>query len=304
MVVHLSGDIVFDAVIDSVSNDEDLTNIGIKPIICLFDRDIKVNLYYQNNPSAASLEAYINARLDSYWINNSDSFQNLPATSAYSTDGAYRRFNWNLDWEPTSDEVNWNIINFLNDMVIPSFERYGVVTDARLNLQTRKIDFTIGLALDEIIIDADNPMINLIEFMPTKLEGEVNKLIIVDAANYNTEVIYYRHPNGTYNTTDSNRITPVVFKTIEATIGEDETFADVASAKADAEFSKAIFKNYVELETQLNDKLINPLELKIGSKATIYHNKQAIQTMLTGKVIEENYIRLIFGTVRIDYTKK
>lgn len=300
--VHLDGDIVFDGIIDAVSDDEDITKIDIKPLICMFDRNLLVSLEYQK--SSTSLEAVIQALINNYWVDvTGDALANMPVT--VSIVGDTRHSNWTLDLEPKSDEINKAIVNFLDDIILPAFERYGIVLNGAIDFSTMKIAFSIENPSEYQMIDADNPMVKLIEFMPDKMDGEINKLIILNGENYTDRITYYLHPNGTYNTTNDNRITPVVFEYTDATKSSEEgaTFADAASAQADSVFGKIKYKNYVELETQYNDFLINPLEIKMGSKATIYHNGQAIETMLTGRVIDE-MITLTFGTVRLDYTKQ
>jgi hypothetical protein len=300
--VHLDGDIVFDGIIDAVSDDEDITKIDIKPLICAFDRNIPINLSYQK--SSTSLEAVIRSLIQNYWVNDTtDILANMPMTATII--GDTRHTNWTLDLEARNEEVNKTIVNLLNDVIIPAFERYGIVVNGVIDFVTMLIDFTIENPTDYQLIDADNPMVHLIEFMPDKMDGEVNRLTVVNADDYSERITYYLHPNGTYNTTNNNRITPVVFDFAEATKSSEEgaTFADAASAQADSVFGKIKYKNYVEFETQYNDLLINPLEIKMGSKATIYHNGQTITTMLTGRIIDE-MITLTFGTVRLDYTKQ
>lgn len=300
--VHLDGDIVFDGVIDAVSDDEDVTKIDIKPLICIFDRNIPIDLAYQK--SSTSLEAVIRSSIQNYWISYSaDSLGNMPMSVEIV--GSYRHTNWTLDLEARNDEVNKTIVNLLDDVIIPAFERYGITLNGFIDFDANLIDFKIENPEAYQVIDADNPMVHLIEFMPDKMDGEVNRLTVINVDDYSERVTYYLHPDGTYNTTNNNRITPVVFDFAEATKSSEEgaTFADAASAQADSVFGKIKYKNYVELETQYNDLLINPLEIKMGSKATIYHNGQAIETMLTGRVIDE-MITLTFGTVRLDYTKQ
>lgn len=300
--VHLDGDIVFDGIIDAVSDDEDVTKIDIKPLICIFGRNIPINLAWQK--SSTSLEAVIRSSIQNYWISYSaDSLGNMPMSVEII--GSYRHTNWTLDLEAHNEEVNNTIVNLLDDVIIPAFERYGITLNGFIDFDANLIDFTIENPEEYQVIDADNPMVHLIEFMPDKMDGEVNRLTVINADDYSERVTYYLHPDGTYNTTNNNRITPVVFDFAEATKSSEEgaTFADAASAQADSVFGKIKYKNYVELETQYNDLLINPLEIKMGSKATIYHNGQTIDTMLTGRVLDE-LITLTFGTVRLDYTKQ
>ena len=85
-------------------------------------------------------------------------------------------------------------------------------------------------------------------------------------------------------------------------VGSGETLAGNAEKEAEAYFGKLKFKNYVELETMPTSIVIRPRTIPFGMHAKIHHNGQVIDTILTGKKIDER-ITLIFGTVRMDYTK-
>lgn len=297
--VHFSGDLVFDGIIESVSDDDDVTNVTVKPLVCLFDNKVPFDTALQN--SSTTLEAAIKSRIDSFWISNGDALQNLPAIS-FITSGT-QVSQWTLDLDPKSDENTWNLVNLFRDVISPAFERYGIVTDGKLDFTNLRINFTIGSVSDSIIIDADNETVEVIEFMADKLDGDINKLVIVDSADYTQTTTYYLHPNGTYNTTNNNRITPVIFDYVEVTSSNDTPFSTAAQNAADSQFGKIAFKNYVELEVMPNDKLITPYELPIGIKAKIYQNGRSVDTILTGIKLDE-YVTLAFGTVRLDYTKQ
>ena len=298
--IHLGGDFIFDGMVDSVSQEEDETVVTIKPLICLFDSNVTINAALQKTSNV--LETYIRDRILSFWGSScDDTLQRLPITVATVSSTT----NWTLDLKPRKDDGvrNWNIANMLNDVICPAFERYGIVVNGNINFSTGVIAFTVGKNNDYMIIDADNPMIKITEFVGNKMDGEVNKLYLLDNDEYGNIITYYLHPNGTYNTTNSNRITPVVFDMVDVTYGNDSSFAASAADQADSVFGKVKYKNYVEFETQLNDQLVKPYEIKIGSKATIYHDGSKVNTMLTGIKYGE-YATLTFGTVRFDYTKR
>lgn len=295
--IHLSGDFIFDGLIDSVSQEEDETVISVKPLLCLFDTKVILNAAWQKKDTNM-LESAIEAIIKSHWIENTDTLENLPVKVVVASETS----NWTLDVEAGSNGT-YKIINFLTEMIEPAFERYGIVTNGQIDFTEKKVVFTIGKIEDSIIIDADLPMITIVEFVRDKFDGDMNKLRIMNNSNYSQSATYYLHPDGTYNTTDENRLTPVKTDYVEVSIQGGSTFAASAADQAESVFGKYKYKNYVEFETQLNDGLVRPYEIKIGTKASIYHDGSKVETMLTGIKFGEQ-ATLMFGTVRFDYTKR
>ena len=296
--VYLSGDMVFCGVIDSTSDEEDITKVQIKPLHTIFDAKCVFNTSLQKTSN--TLEAAIADIITANWISNTDTGQNLPisVTAITETD------QWSLKLEPQTDEGTEAVINALDELIIPALEQYGIVVDGLIDFTTKKVAFTVGKVLDDLKIDADLPSIELTEFQENKLDSEVNKLFIYQfTGSTKNTVIYYLHPDGTYSTTNEDRIYPVIWDASMVSVSNGETLAGVAADEANSYFEKLKYKNYVEFELPASDILVGPKLIKIGAQAEIFHNGKSIKTMLTGKKIGET-ATLMFGMVRVDYTKR
>ena len=81
-----------------------------------------------------------------------------------------------------------------------------------------------------------------------------------------------------------------------------KTFADAAKEQADQKFGDIKWKNYIELEV-VKEEMFNAINMRIGQVVNIYYNGVTYATILTGKKLG-NTITLIFGTIRVDLTKK
>ena len=130
-----------------------------------------------------------------------------------------------------------------------------------------------------------------------------NKLIVINEASQTEDEIYYLHPDNTINTTNSNRITPVIFTTDFITIASGKTFSESAYDKAVSVLKQNEYNKLIEIETTINDSLINPLTLGIGQKVTVIDGENQHESILTGIKIGKTSI-LIFGAVRKELSKK
>ena len=116
---------------------------------------------------------------------------------------------------------------------------------------------------------------------------------------------YYLLQNGSI-TTDSNsnnRIIPVVNEIRSISLKKDETFESRAYQEALDKLVPEEYDNLIEITVESNDTLICPEEMQIGQKATILHNGIEYHTMLTG-IERKDRIKLMFGTIRLELTKK
>jgi hypothetical protein len=130
-----------------------------------------------------------------------------------------------------------------------------------------------------------------------------NKLIIYNKANYSQKITYYLHPDGTYGTTNTDRIFPVLQDVESISVEEGRTFAQAAQSAAASKFGNIKFDNLIEIEVMPEDSLIHPLELKIGEIVQIVHNGIVYDTIVSGIKYGE-LIDLTFGMIRINATKR
>ena len=100
--------------------------------------------------------------------------------------------------------------------------------------------------------------------------------------------------------TDENGCVTMVNKTYYIS-NIKKPFHTVAMVQAREKFSDIQHKNHVELE--ILPSMFDSANMRIGTKATIYYKGKSYDTILTGKKVGDT-VTLIFGTIRIDYTKK
>ena len=113
------------------------------------------------------------------------------------------------------------------------------------------------------------------------------------------------HANGTYDTINSNRITPVIQKikavSLEMSGG---TFDTAANSEAADVFGSIEYNNLIELEMHEDDSMIKPLTMQIGQVVDVIYEGNTYRSMLTGVSFKDKMSVLTFGTIRLSLTKK
>ena len=278
--------------------EQGFSEIKFKPFISLFDASIVFDTTLQG--SATTLEQMIADYITSYWISNADSDQNifgLEVQTISSTSG------WGFHITSDQKGLNKAIINFMTSIIKRSLTKYQVGIYAEPDFSNKKIVLSIGVkAQGTFYIEADLPNVIQKSIIVNESTQDMNKLIIYDQADYATNVIYYKHPDGTYDTTDANRITPVIYGITSVAVAEGDTFADVAQDAADQQFDVDSYSNLIEITVQNDDKLVMPDSLTVGQLVSVASNGTAYASILTG-VERSDVTKLTFGTIRLDLTK-
>lgn len=81
----------------------------------------------------------------------------------------------------------------------------------------------------------------------------------------------------------------------------DKSFDEVAKEQADQTFGDIKWRNYAEIEVLYGSTHVS--NMRIGQIARIYNNGEWYESVLTGKKLGD-VVTLVFGTIRIDMTKK
>ena len=108
--------------------------------------------------------------------------------------------------------------------------------------------------------------------------------------------------------TNNNRIVPVV-QEIRGTAPErngstiTRTFAKMADSEAAEVFGSIEYNNLIELEMLNDDSLVNPYSMEVGQVVNVISDGASYNSILTGRKIGQT-TTLIFGTVRLDLTKR
>lgn len=120
---------------------------------------------------------------------------------------------------------------------------------------------------------------------------------------------YFRGIDGKIGTNikTSNRIVPVFVRHISI---EQPSELSYANWKKEALLQSAEiltpeqYDQEIQLTYHINDKIVHPLDMSIGTVTTIYYKGELYTSIYTEKKLNGNLITLIFGAVRTDLTKK
>lgn len=285
------------------TNSEKMMVISYGSFLSLFDADILFNTDLQGGD--ISLEQTIANLITTQYINNNDSSMVVRGLTV-TTQGATN--NWGFNLKSDTENMHHCIINFYDVIIARALEKYAVMIKVVPDIQNKRISLIIGKNRNEVVkIESD--LQNIVEknIMVKETGNDVNKLVVYNTENYTTTRVYYLHPNGSYDTTNANRITPVV-QEIKGTAPEREgstitrSFIKMADAEAADVFGSINYNNLIELAVLNEDSLVRPYELEIGQEADIYSKGKIYRSILTGKTVGQQTM-LTFGTIRLDLTK-
>lgn len=291
----------FSGYISSLSIDENLegyTNIGFRPFMGLFDRDVVFpTTKYIYDP--VSLEETIGNVITANWISDSDSAQDIFGLEIETISSTG---NWDFYLEDTTRySTNKTLVNLL-EIIRLSLTKYGVGVFITPDFGAKKLYCKIGTKdLDAYYIEADLPSILDRQVILNENVTEVNKLIVYESSSLMYTINYYLHPDGTYSTEDADRITPVIFKTV-AVDTQHSSLPDEALKEANKLFGNIKRSNLIELVVANNDKMLSLNNIEIGQMVKVITNGEVYDSMLTGFEIGTT-TKFTFGTVRLDLTK-
>lgn len=287
-------------VITSMTTAEDalLTKIGILPFpSAIFTTDI---LFDTNKQGTVALETVIADLITASWINNADTLQNIPGLTVTTTSSTVA---WGMNLKSDTEGMHHCIIDFYDVLIRRALEEYGIAIHTSVDFQNGVINLTIGKVVGTQTIEADLPNVFDRTFLINESSKNTNKLDVYNTANYSSTIIYYKHTDGTYSTTNSDRLYPVVREVQAVQVDEGQTFAQAAASAAASVFGEVTYSNLIEIQCLYDDSLIMPKQLGIGSVVTVIHDGNAYSSIMTGYQLENNVINLIFGSIRADLTK-
>lgn len=277
---------------------EGFSEIKFKPFISLFDSPILFDTTLQG--SGTTLEQAIANIITAYWINNTDTDANiygLQVATISNTAG------WNFHITPDQSGINKAIVNFMNSIIRRSLTKYQVGLYVTPDFQNKTITVSIGIKTSStFVIEADLPSVIEKSVILNETTQDINKLIIYDQADMSTNIIYYKHTDGSYDTSNTDRITPVIFNMTSVAVVTGSTFAAAAKDAADKQFDVDSYSNLIELTMVNDDDLIMPTTIAIGQAVQVITNGASYTSILTG-IERSTKTKLIFGSIRLDLTK-
>lgn len=284
---------VCDCVVSDVQPEKDTTTISLRPLQAICDFDVWAS-------PIDDVGAWIAQQISEQLITNEDTLQRLPV-SVTNTADVYPA------------EVDGDTVNVL-EVICNAITAYNVVTDARINFSTGKIDFLIHSVTQQKIIEAD--LENVLDKSITLGDsyGSTNKLVLqqytVDKDTKEETVVgyksYFLHPDGTVDDEDTDRITPVFWalKRLKDEQKEEKPWDVTALETAVEMLTPEKYDNEILLTYQTSDKIVNPATLQLGMVAVIIVRGVSYLSILTGVNITERTTQLVFGNVRVALTKK
>lgn len=303
----------FLGLVTNVTPGEYSTTVTFKPFIAIFDSDILFNIntqYWNENSVGISLEQTLKLYIEEYFANSDaqspiyDYRQYYPLTVKTPSSGLT---SWNM-YILSDDDSVWTIVN-LYSLIVRALKEYGVVISVSVNFSTGQIELNIGKLSGTRHIDADLDNVTVKTLKVNERPDGINKLIVHNALTYSSPYIFYVHQDRTWDTTNTQRITPVSYSII--TVTPDGTYSDptadfyyAASNAAREQLNGVGWDNLIELECSPNDPIVKPLAMRIGQQVAVHQKGDTYISILTGKNISLETVTLIFGSERITYTKR
>lgn len=287
-------------VITSVETADDplLTKLGIMPFpAAIFSTQVVFDI---NQQGTVALETVLANLITAGWINNADTLQNIPNMSVTTTSSTVA---WGMNLKSDTEGMHHCVIDFYDVLIRRALEEYGIAIQTSVDWANDSIELTIGKVVGTQTIEADLPNVFDKTFLINESSKNTNKLNVYDIANYSTIITYYKHTDGTYDTTNDDRLYPVVLEIATAEATEEQTFPQAAASAAASTFGEVTYNNLIEITCLWDDALIQPKALKIGSLVSVIHDGVSYASIMTGYNLTDNVITLIFGSIRADLTK-
>lgn len=287
-------------VITSIDAADDplLTNIGFQPFPAgIFNTQV---LFDTNKQGTVALETVIADLITASWINNTDSSQNIQGLTVTTTSTTT---SWGMNLKSDTEGSHYCVIGFYEVLISRALSEYGIAIQTAADVENGTITLTIGKVTETQTIEADLPNVFEKTFLINEASKNTNKLDVYDTANYTTVITYYKHTDGTYDTTNTDRITPVVREIGTASADGGNTFPQNAASVAASVFGEVTYNNLIEITCKYEDTLIEPKNIKVGTVVSVISNLVAYASILTGYKLSDNVITLIFGSIRADLTK-
>lgn len=290
---HISndGDTVADGVVSDVQPGKGVVDISIRPLQAIFD----VQVFPSPITDAA---AWLAEQIRAQFVSNADTLQNRPIHIESAV-----RSNYPLEMGE-GDTIG------LIDVMAQALTTYGIYVDAKLDFDGEQIAVQILPPPAAVTLEAD--LDNVLERSITLGDsyGSANKMIIrkrvtdseTDAVSYPMQAVFYLHPNGSVDTNNADRISPVFWAI--ATLPDSETWDADALEQATQTLAPQQYDNEIILKFALGDKLVEPESIQPGTPVTIYTGGLPYNSILTGRAFSAGTIELTFGAVRVALTKQ
>lgn len=310
--VRLQNDVTsFFGVISDASPGKKKTTLQVMPFISIFDELFLFDTKKQStneNVTHPTLEKTIETYIKSQYVENEDTLQNLPLIVTIDS-SITQTAQWSLNITPDVEGTHYSIIHMYSVLIVNALKKYGVVIRVSPVFSAKKIRLLITKSTTTFKMDAnlDDVLVKTLKYndRPTG----TNKLVVYSDRDFTQRLNFYVYTDRTWGIENTNRITPVALETRSVTPDDDfadpvEGFAAAALDLAYSTLSGLQWDNLIELEVSPFNDNIKPTEMEIGQTVSMWYKGGKYTSILTGKLISPNSITLLFGSERIEYSKR
>lgn len=307
----------FGVVVSAAPTNDNTVNVVYRNFLSVFDEDVlfNTNLQLQNTvvsgfsqkTNSKTLEKMLKDLISSYYVSNADTLQRLKITV---TDETSTR-PWGFNLKTDTEGEHYCIIGLYRVLIVNAMKKYGVGIYVHPDFENSTIRLRIKNQSVQPTINVDGNLHNLVvkTLKVNDRPDGVNKLTVYNTDGYSQSLDFYVHSNRTWDVTNSDRITPVV-REVKGAI-PDSTIADPTEAFVIAAIDVAYgvlsgleWDNLIELEMATDDPIIHPLDLIFGQTIDFWYKGTKYTSILTGRNITTKALTLIFGSERIQLTKR
>jgi hypothetical protein len=317
-LIHLKNELnTFLGVVTNVKPGFDTLMVTYKSVLSLFDEDILFDTDLQKqtttDPSGGakinskSLEQMLKDTIEEIYVYSDDSLQNLNLVILVETNTPRWGFNLKSDTEGT----HYCIIGLYGVLLVNALKKYGVALSIVPDFENRCLLVYIRAQSGYNVLDIDGDLSN-VTIKTLKMNDRpngTNKLTVYNTDDYGQCVDFYVHTDRSWDSEDTDRITPVV-RDVRAAMpdGEiedpNEAFLVSAVDVAYGVLSGQAWNNLIELEVAPEDEAVHPLTLFFGQSIRLWYKDGVYESILTGRSITETSVVLTFGSERISFTKR
>ena len=307
----------FGAVISTEPTDNNLLKVTYKSFLSVFDEDVLFDTDWQLNnttvqgitgkTNSKSLEQMLKDLIDATYVNNVDTLQRLKISVTVVSSTRPWGFNLITDTE----DQHYCIVGLYRVLIVNAMKQYGVGIYFEPDFLNKVVVLKIiNKSKDEALnIDGGLPNVKVKTLKIYDRPRGVNKLTVYNTDDYSQYIDFFVYTDRSWGVEDRDRIFPVVRdvrsampdSTIESAT---DAFVLAAIDVAYGVLSGLEWDNLIELEVAFNDPLISPMELSMGQTIHLWYKNVKYTSILTGRNVTSESVTLIFGSERIQLTKR
>ena len=311
----------FGVVSEASPADNGTLSVVFRNFLSIFDEDtlFDTNLQKQQTTvsgiskktNSKSLEQMLKDQIDGQYVTSDDTLQRLKIkiTAVTSTRP------WGFSLVTDTEGSHYCIIGLYGVLIVNAMKKYGVALEVDPDFASKVVNIKIvNRSLDaKFNVDGNLANVYVRTLKVNDRPNSINKLIVYNTDNYIDYLEFYMYSDRTWGLdkkpTGKERITPVALDVKgampDSTIEDyDEAFALAALDVAQGEFSGLEWDNLIELDVVEYDSLVKPLDLKFEQKVVLYYSGGSYTSILTGRDVTPSGVTLIFGSERIQFTKR